>query len=141
LDLKKGAILFDTYSRQNLTQYDEGNSKDFFDSIKPVERPFTFAYIRSLLPDPPLYISGVQFNRGALKLSHLLVPHLWGDLIYCGEKWYVGGKTNLWKVVKKPSFELMTLIQRICDASREITVARIPITEEEETIKKRTSGL
>jgi len=131
---EKGAALFDTYSRVNKAQYDEATSKGFFDSIKPVERPYTFAYIRSLVPAPPLYISGAHFNQGALKLSHLLVPHLRGDLIYCGEKWYVGGKTNLWKVVKKPSFELMTLIQRICDASREITIARIPTTEEEESI-------
>ena len=65
-----------------------------------------------------LFLPLDAIRKGALNVAKAIAPELGNDLIYSRDRWWTVNKdTNLWHSVKKPSYIVVSTIQRYLDST------------------------
>ena len=87
-------------------------------------------------------ISLEVLEKGALCIANVIYSDLQENLIYCNKNWYtVDEKTNLWRVIEKPSYIVVSTIHSYLKESCSILFDEIQNTDDPETKKTLSAKL
>ncbi len=81
-------------------------------------------------------------EKGALSIANAIKCDLKEVLVYCNKSWYsVDEKTNLWMVIEKPSYTVVSVIHSYIKESLSILFDELQNTEDQEERKKLTGEI
>ena len=89
----------------------------------------------------PIELSLAILEKGAYCVSNVISPTLKESLIYCDKSWYTVDKiTNLWKIINKPSYIVVTIIHSFLNKGLSILLDQLKNIDSEDTDKRKSKS-